>query len=129
MCINALPSPSDSIDDDEFQSKNFFNAEEEVSGRSNTNIVACPRDYKCKKLHGENKNVCCPQPNIGRSNKQTEPLDYDEAQMEQEINSERQQTSEFVSIYDREIVSNLNYLQCASTCGISRTVWREQRRA
>lgn len=99
-------SPSDSIDDDEFQSKNFFNAEEEVSGRSNTNIVACPRDYKCKKLHGENKNVCCPQPNIGRSNKQTEPLDYDEAQMEQEINSERQQTSEFVSIYDREIVSN-----------------------
>lgn len=85
---------ADSIDDDEFQSKNFFNAEEEVSGRSNTNFVACPRDFKCKKLRGENKNVCCPQPNIGRSNKQTEPLDYDEAQMEQEINSERQQTSE-----------------------------------
>lgn len=86
----------DSIDDDEFQSKNFFNAEEDVSGRSHTNIVACPRDFKCKKLHGENKNVCCPQPNIGRSNKQTEPLDYDEAQMEQEINADRQQTSEWI---------------------------------
>lgn len=85
----------DSIEGDEFQSKNFFDLEEEVSARSATNFVACPRNYKCKKLHGESKNVCCPQPNIGRSNKQTEPLDYDEAHMEQEINEERQQTSKF----------------------------------
>lgn len=101
-------SLSDSIENDEFQSKNFFDlVEDEVSGRSATNFVACPRDFKCKKLHGESKNVCCPQPNIGRSNKQTEPLDYDEAQMEQEINEDRQQTSKWIRIVSSKPGSHL----------------------
>lgn len=40
----------------------FYDDEPLVSeSRSLGNQIACPSDYKCTKLHGQNQRVCCPQ--------------------------------------------------------------------
>lgn len=64
------------------QARTFFNDADDMingNGRSLNNFINCPLDYKCTKLHGDSKSVCC-------------PIIQDEISEEVE---ERQQTSKF----------------------------------
>jgi len=48
-----------------FQPTAFFEPEPESlskQGRSMSNRIMCPEQYKCTKLHRETENVCCPVP-------------------------------------------------------------------
>lgn len=48
-----MPSP-------EYQSRSFFDSEEEIEGRAMTKKIDCPTNFQCKKLHGQSESVCCP---------------------------------------------------------------------
>lgn len=46
-----------------FQATAFFEPEtESKQGRSMSNRIMCPAEYKCTKLHRETESVCCPLP-------------------------------------------------------------------
>ncbi len=44
-----------------YMARSFFDDDgAEVSGRSMTNLIVCPNDFQCIKLHKEADSVCCP---------------------------------------------------------------------
>ncbi|KAH8360251.1 hypothetical protein KR093_011467 [Drosophila rubida] len=66
-----------------FQPTAFFEPEPEAKqGRSMSNRIVCPEQYKCTKLHREAESVCCPLPEQSTANSEDQQTTHQQTMCE-----------------------------------------------